>query len=89
MQLTELNSEDLAEKYSRLIFNLLVFVAILVTSLLLYVQPYCSIFMTRVVAFLVALCLANTIDFIWGLFHFINQELSVDDILEVNNDDSN
>src|SRR5690606_24205342 len=75
--LTEQNQRALEAHFIWTIINLIVYIAIMISSIVLFIQPICLFTKTLILLTLTSLLIVNTVDLIVGLFMSIPRELNI------------
>ncbi|WP_339926231.1 hypothetical protein [uncultured Cyclobacterium sp.] len=81
--LTEQNQRRLPVHFTWIIVNLVIYIAIMIGALYLYLLPMCIWAKSALLLILTSLLLVNTIDLIVGLFMIIPRELRINEVYKI------
>ena len=81
--LTEQNQRKLPVHFSWIIVNLIIYIAIMIGALFLYLLPMCLWTKNTLLLILTSLLSVNTIDLIAGLFMIIPRELRINEVYKI------
>lgn len=81
--LTEQNQRRLEYHFMWTIINLIVYIAIMISSIVLFIQPICLWTKRLILMALTSLLIVNTVDLIAGLFMSIPRELNIKEFYKI------